>query len=751
MSAAAPKRSAASPLLFAGLVAVLLLVGLALGWWVSDRHLRQHRQEARAFGDKLAKVADGYLASGDRGRLRRELALLDAPQRLRSLSLADADGYRLAAWERPRIHQEGEWRETLPLPGPGAARLTATLTWGAPLLPGWLLFAMPGLLLVPLGLAGASGLQWLGLGAARAVEQTWSHHAPARAKVRLPGLAPTLARLAAWRQENVDSQARLREQAKVSRLQAEKTGIELRDSQVAESTARQQVRRLRAIFQQSNHPAGFLDPKGVVIDFNAAAVELSGLPLAKLRGMMLTEIVPFGGVTVLDAPLARARVGETVQFQLEVAADGGTRVVAMSLKAIRGDNGAVELLILEGYDISERIRAEKALQETITQFQQSQKMEAIGRLAGGIAHDFNNLLTSILGFGNMALDSLGDEAEARGDLNEVIQAANRAQKLTQKLLALSRKDAPGSQAVNLNQLVQEMDKLIRVTLHEDIDFMIDLDPRPCVILADPTSLEQVIVNLAVNARDAMPRSGRLYIRTQRKALKESETRPFEAKAGTYIVLSVKDTGCGMTPDIIAHAFEPFFTTKESGQGTGLGLSTVYAIVKQYGGFIDLLSRPGEGTTFHLYFPAADANAQLAPEQAAAQPSPLPRGTETILLVEDEEGVRRMASKMIESLGYTVIQAEDGEDGARAAEKYTGTIDLIITDVVMPNLSGPEMINRIRVTVGHIPHIYVSGFTMDKLKQHGADDSEQLLIRKPYTRDQLARRIRQTLDGQKPAV
>jgi len=512
--------------------------------------------------------------------------------------------------------------------------------------------------------------------------------------------------------------------------------------------SREQTIRLREVFHQLNHPAAFLAPDGVILDINAAASHLAGEPPSSLIGSKLTDLPQFPDADTLKPSIQRACEGEMVRFQQQMlGADQQQHVLIMTLKPVIGERGRVEIVIMEGHDITERIRAEEALQETFHQFQQSQKMEAIGRLAGGIAHDFNNLLTSILGFSNMALESLPPGEEALGDLEEVILAATRAQNLTQKLLALSRKDVADSRPVDLNKLLQEMDNLIRVTLHENIELVTDFCESGCMVLADPTSMEQVILNLAVNARDAMPRSGRLYIRTGLEELTSGLGVLPELPTGAYRVLSVRDTGCGMGPEILEHIFEPFFTTKESGQGTGLGLSTVYAIVKQYKGGIRLWSEPGVGSEFRLYFPRIDLAEQMLlglPEDLDRMP--LPRGHETILLVEDEEGVRRLAAKMIESLGYTLMQACDGEEGIRVAESHEGRIDLIITDVVMPNLSGPEMIDRLRLSLGHIPHLYVSGFTMDKLKAHGADDSEQNLIRKPYSREVLARRIRQALDA-----
>jgi len=539
----------------------------------------------------------------------------------------------------------------------------------------------------------------------------------------------------------------LTKELKAAELNAERNELLLKDLKISEESAKQQTHRLWEVFYQLNHPAGFLDVRGTILDVNASAISLFRQSAEALRGLKLVDVDALGGQEIFEEPLERASRGETVQFQIELPDAGNdTHLLVMSLKPVLNENDKVELLILEGHDITERIRAEEALQDTFTQFQQSQKMEAIGRLAGGIAHDFNNLLTSILGFSNMAIEQVSKEEEVYSDLQEVIQAANRAQNLTQKLLALSRKDVPDSHPIDLNQLLVEMDNLIKVTLHENLEVIVELEKTPCIIQVDPTSMEQVILNLAVNARDAMPRSGRLYIKTSLEVVEEPRAAAEGIEAGEYVLLSMRDTGYGMETDILEHAFEPFFTTKESGQGTGLGLSTVYAIIKQYQGVIRLNSEPGVGTEFMMFLPRVDYVEQMMLDLPIhTNLPPLPKGTETILLVEDEEGVRRMACKMIESLGYTLITAYDGEEGVRVAEEYDGKIDLIVTDVVMPNLSGPEMIDRLRLSLGHIPHLYVSGFTMDKLKEHGADASEQFLIRKPYSRETLARRIRATLD------
>lgn len=547
--------------------------------------------------------------------------------------------------------------------------------------------------------------------------------------------------------QDVGAVEQLTKDLKTAQLKTERTDLQVEELKSEVERAKEQTHRLWEVFYQLNHPAGFLDVKGRILDVNASAISLFRQPAEVLRGLNLVDVKAMGGRDMFADPLDRASKGETVQFQLELPDKGNdAHLLVMSLKPVLNEQNQVELLILEGHDITERIRAEEALQETFNQFQQSQKMEAIGRLAGGIAHDFNNLLTSILGFSNMAIEQVSEDEEVYEDLQEVVQAANRAQNLTQKLLALSRKDVPDSHPIDLNQLLQEMDNLIKVTLHENVELIVDLEEIPCIIQVDPTSMEQVILNLAVNARDAMPRSGRLYIKTSIEIIHDDQAASEGLEAGEYVLLSIRDTGYGMDTEIIEHAFEPFFTTKESGQGTGLGLSTVYAIIQQYQGVIRLNSEPGVGTEFMLFLPRVEYVEQMMLDLPShTNLAPLPKGTETILLVEDEEGVRRMATKMVESLGYNLITASDGEEGVSVAENYDGKIDLIVTDVVMPNLSGPEMIDRLRLSIGHIPHLYVSGFTADKLKEHGADESEQFLIRKPYSRETLARRIRATLD------
>lgn len=508
-----------------------------------------------------------------------------------------------------------------------------------------------------------------------------------------------------------------------------------------------QTERLHSVFSQLCHPVAFLDLDGVILDLNTAATDLFGESTQRLRGLSLPNLPAFAKAGDLLPLLEQAGSGEPVQFQQELFGHNGeSHTLILTLKWVFGEKKRAELIILEGQDVTERLRAEVALQETFQQFQQSQKMEAVGRLAGGIAHDFNNLLTSILGFSHMALEDIPGDLDAVEDLKEVILAATRAQNLTQKLLAISRKERFNSRPIDLNDLVREMNKLIRVTLHENIEVVTELSPEYCTIMADITSLEQVILNLAVNARDAMPRSGRLYIQTRIEDLESTTGILPEPAPGKYVVFSMRDTGCGMGPDLLEHIFEPFFTTKEAGQGTGLGLSTVYAIMKQYEGGIHILSELREGTELKLYFPYHEYAEQMMLDLPKEVRRPPEVGEETILLVEDEDGVRRMACKMIESLGYTLLAAADGEEGIRVAEAHTGEIDLIITDVVMPNLSGPEMIDRLRISLGYIPHLYVSGFTMDKLKEHGADDSMQNLIRKPYSREELARRIREVLDG-----
>src|SRR6185503_13123709 len=330
--------------------------------------------------------------------------------------------------------------------------------------------------------------------------------------------------------------------------------------------------------------------------------------------------------------------------------------------------------------------------EQANQLRQSQKMEAVGQLAGGVAHDFNNLLTAISGYSDLGLRRLGEGDPLRRNLEEIKKASTRAGSLTRQLLAFSRKQMLQAKVIDLNAIVTDMDRMLRRLIGEDIDLVTFLEPSSCRIKADPGQIEQVILNLAVNARDAMPRGGKLTVETGRVYLDETYARAHVAvKSGHYIMLAVSDTGIGMDAETQERVFEPFFTTKEVGKGTGLGLSTVYGIVKQSGGSIWVYSESGKGSTFKVYLPIVTESIDVEQKSGNAE---FYRGKETILLVEDEEMVRNLSREILEMNGYRVVTASDGEQAARLCESIDEEIHLMVTDVVMPQMSGRELSERV---------------------------------------------------------
>jgi signal transduction histidine kinase len=390
----------------------------------------------------------------------------------------------------------------------------------------------------------------------------------------------------------------------------------------------------------------------------------------------------------------------------------------------------------------ERWQALSALRDSKEQLLQAQKMEAIGRLAGGIAHDFNNLLTSILGFSHMILDEAHSHPAIQGDIKEVIKAADRAAKLTGQLLAFSRKHLIQLKTIDINHIVVEMDHFLRRALGEDIEFVTILGENIGFIEADTAQIEQVIMNLAVNARDAMPKGGRLVIETGRHTARHDEKKSHgDLKAGRYVTLSVRDTGCGMSEDVRQHLFEAFYTTKRT--GTGLGLSMVKGIVDQSHGLIDVQSDPGNGTAFAIFLPQSKAKTEEIKPQTMAN---VPRGTETILVVDDEAIVRNLVARILKSLGYTILSAGSGSEAISVWEQKQGPIHLVLTDVVMPHMSGRDLVDRLKERGDGFKVLYTSGFTQDAIAHHGVTSNARLLI-KPYTREGLAKMVREVLDGE----
>jgi two-component system cell cycle sensor histidine kinase/response regulator CckA len=379
------------------------------------------------------------------------------------------------------------------------------------------------------------------------------------------------------------------------------------------------------------------------------------------------------------------------------------------------------------------------------QFLQSQKMEAVGRLAGGVAHDFNNLLTSILGHSDLMMMRLRLGDPLVGDIKEIVKAANRATDLTRQLLAFSRKQVMQPRILNLNGIISDMKKMLKRLIGEDIILETLLSPDLGQVLVDPGQIDQVIMNLVVNARDAMPKGGTLTIETGNVLLDEVQVRSYMgAKPGAYVLLSVKDSGSGMSEELQSHIFEPFFTTKELGKGTGLGLSTVYGIVKQSNGYIWVDSRPGQGTAIRIFLPQQEGEAESDLKLKKGKVSL--RGEETILLAEDNELVRGLTRSVLEHFGYQVLETEDGEEAGRMSKGYEGSIHLLLTDVVMPGISGRVLAEQLQRSRPGIKILFMSGYSEEAVLLQGMQIPGAHFLQKPFTPEELGMRVREILDS-----
>ena len=418
--------------------------------------------------------------------------------------------------------------------------------------------------------------------------------------------------------------------------------------------------------------------------------------------------------------------------------DGTLYEEEVTMSPIRDPNGRV----LDFVAVCRNVTEERQVAE---QLRQSQKMEAIGRLAGGVSHDFNNLLTAIMGYGDMALGAMRPDDPVRGAIEEIQKAGQRAASLTRQLLVFSRRQVLEPKVVDLNAVIADMEKMLLHLIGEDIDLVVVADPAAGCVKADRGQLEQVVMNLAVNARDAIPRGGRLTIETADLHLDEPYTGDHAiVDPGQYVVLTVSDTGCGMDEATLSHVFEPFFTTKEQGKGTGLGLATVYGIVTQSGGQIGVHTEPDRGTSFKVYLPRVEGPDQTATPHGPSQE--VPRGSETILLVEDEDGVRKLASTILRQCGYDVLEASHAGEALLVVERHADPIDLMVTDVVMPHMNGPELYNRLAPDRPDMKVLYISGHADDAVVRHGVLDRTTTFLQKPFTGTMLARVVREVLDG-----
>jgi two-component system, cell cycle sensor histidine kinase and response regulator CckA len=424
-----------------------------------------------------------------------------------------------------------------------------------------------------------------------------------------------------------------------------------------------------------------------------------------------------------------------------VRPDGSERTVREQAEVIMDPSGKAVRMIGSIQDITEHRQLEE-------QLRQAQKMEAVGRLAGGISHDFNNLLTIMTGYAYM-LQEHWQGNPATGDMvaeiAEIIAAVDRATRLTAQLLVFSRKQVLQPKVLNVNASVSEVQSMLRRLISENIRLSIVLAPTLLPVIIDPGQLEQVILNLAINARDAMPHGGTLTIETANVTLDAASAEPYEALPGPYVLLAVRDNGLGMTADVKARVFDPFFTTKEAGRGTGLGLATVYGIVRQSGGYIGVYSEPNEGATFKIYFPCAAEDTEMESPLAVTRRA-IPPGSETILVVEDETDVRELIRRILEQQGYCVKATGDARDAVQICSEPRHAIQLLLTDVIMPEMSGAQVFAAARPLRPELKVLYISGYTDSALSQHGVLESGVALISKPFTPASLVAKVREVLDA-----
>ncbi|MBN1610631.1 MAG: response regulator [Polyangiaceae bacterium] len=450
---------------------------------------------------------------------------------------------------------------------------------------------------------------------------------------------------------------------------------------------------------------------------------------------------------IREVSTACARHGTPFDEELEIlTSTGRRRWVRITGEAIREASGSIRKVQGAFQDISDRKHAESEQEQLQSQLLQAQKLESIGRLAGGVAHDFNNLLSVVLSYAGFALDAVREGDPLRDDLAEIKKAGKRAAALTRQLLAFSRKQLLQPETLSLNSVITGIESMLRRLLGEDVAVEVRLDAPLGSVMADPGQLEQVIMNLAVNARDAMPQGGKLTIETSDVDVDDAYAEQHVgARPGPFVMLSVTDTGTGMEARVREHVFEPFFTTKEAGKGTGLGLSTVYGIVQQSGGSIWLYSEPGRGTTFKILLPRIDAP---APESKRESVRAMARGTETVLVVEDEDAVRRIAERILRGAGYRVLSASGGGDALLLCEKHRGAVDLLLTDVVMPQMSGPDLAARLTKLCPKLAVLYMSGYPDSAADHDAVLSAGRHLVGKPFAAAELTRKVREVLDGGK---
>ena len=493
------------------------------------------------------------------------------------------------------------------------------------------------------------------------------------------------------------------------------------------------LRRLAAVVESSQDAIISATLDGMILTWNLGAEQIYGYPRAQVLGKSLGIIVPPDQQNEFHGILKKISWGEKVEQLATICLrkDGTQVPVSLSVSSIKDPHGRIVGASAIARDVTETKRLEEM-------FLQAQKMEAVGRLAGGVAHDFNNLLGVILGYSDIVEGRLKDDDPVRAKVAQIKKAGQNAARLTRQLLAFSRQQILDPRILDLNSVVTDVQKMLQRLIGADVEMVTALSPNLACVKADQGQLEQVIMNLIVNSRDAMPDGGSLTIETSNVHLDDLyvQSHP-ELAAGSFVMLAVTDTGTGIDPETQKHIFEPFFTTKEQGKGTGLGLSTVYGVVKQSGGFISVSSEVGRGTTFKIYLPQTSS----AAERDDIEPRRLFEGTETVLVVEDEESLRKLTCEMLVENHYTVLEASNGFEAHELAQLHQGTIHLLLTDVVMPRISGPSLAKSLMARNPNMKVLYMSGYMNSSVVQELAISGSEFL-QKPFTSDTLTRKIRE---------
>ena len=500
--------------------------------------------------------------------------------------------------------------------------------------------------------------------------------------------------------------------------------------------------RNRMLFEQNPLPGWVCDREsGALLDVNRAALARYGYSRDEFISMRASDLQCPDAVPPPPGCFA-PEVSSTSTVTCHKRKDGTCICVELNVHDFELDGRPAQLVVAN--DITSRKTMEHTLRKTEEQLRQAQKMEAIGSLAGGVAHDFNNLLSVILGYTGLLLDEMTSGEPMRADVQEIQEAGRRASELTRQLLAFSRKQVLQPRPLDANEVINGMEKMFRRLIGEDVQVSLLTERALGKIFADAGQLEQIVMNLVINARDAMPDGGRLTIETMNVALdKDYAAQHVGVVAGEYVMLAVTDTGVGMTPEVQARIFEPFFTTKDKDHGTGLGLATVFGIVKQSGGHIWVYSEPGKGSTFKIYFPV-DAGSVEAIEVPKLETTTL-TGTETVLLVEDERQVRELVRAILRRNGYNVLDAATGGDALLICEQYPAKIHLLLTDVVMPRMSGKQLAERLAPLRTTMRVLYMSGYTDNSIVHHGILDSGVAFVGKPISPETLLRKVREVLD------